>query len=120
MQSAQASRHLDDQVREVDLRAVAGKTWEQLAESSTNHSATTLIKQPGIRAVLLTLEKEALIPEHSSEYACTVQVLTGEIELKLEGRVSTLRKGELLAIAAGVPHDLKGMVRSEVLLTLGG
>ncbi len=120
MQTALTSRHLDDQVRQVDLRVTAHDTWKQLSESSTHYTASTLIKQPGIRVVLLTLDAGALVPEHDSEFAATVQVLTGHVELKLAGEIWQLRPGRLLAIAAGVAHDLKAMVRSEVLLTLGG
>lgn len=55
MEAVDQSRHLADEVRELDLPSAAALTWRQLEHIASPYSARTLVKRPGVRVVLLTL-----------------------------------------------------------------
>lgn len=112
------SRHLDDAVREIDLPSVAVRTWRQLETATTDYSAHTLLKQPGLRVVLITLAKGARIPEHRASGAITVQVLAGKIHFRVGAEALTMGRGRLVGVAGGLLHDLFAEDDSEVLLTI--
>lgn len=98
------SRHLADPVREVDLPLALARAWDGSRSAATGVSSTTLIKQPGLRV----------------QADISVQVLSGRIRFRVGERVFVLGRGRLLAVAAGLMHDLSALEPSEVLLTLGG
>lgn len=120
MEPTVPSRHLQDEVREVDVTAAANGTWKQLQEATTPYSARTLVKQQGIRVVLITMKKGARIPQHRAEGDITVHVLTGKISFCVGAEERLLGPGKLLAVARELRHDLQAVEDSEVLLTLGG
>ena len=120
METEIQSRHLGDQVREVDLPAVAAQTWQQLEQTTTAYTSRTLLKQPGIRVVLLTMAQGARIPAHRADVDITVLILSGKIHFGVGDEVLELGRGRLLAVARGLPHALVADEDSEVLLTLGG
>ncbi len=114
------SRHLGDQVREVDLSDAAAETWQQLEKTTTAYSSRTLLKQPGIRVVFLSMAQGAQIPTHRAEVDITVQILSGKIRFGVGDEERMLGRGRLLTVARGLTHALVAEEDSEVLLTLGG
>ncbi len=120
MNAETQSRNLDNQVREVDLTTASKETAQQLDAATTLHSARTLVKQPGIRVVLISLAKGGHIPEHRAEVDITLQVLSGKVRFDVGQASRVLDQGRLLALARGLTHGLTALEDSEVLLTLGG
>lgn len=80
--------------------------------------AITLAKQDSQRVVLLALRAGARVDEHLAAGALTVQVLEGRVQLTAGGERRTLSGGELLAVEAGLPHDVEAVDESVLLLTL--
>ena len=80
--------------------------------------AITLTKEGGQCVVLIALEAGASMDEHLVVGALTVQLLEGRIRLDAGGDTWTLAPGELLALEAGLPHDVHAFEASAFLLTL--
>ena len=58
------------------------------------------------------------LSEHSAPYDALVQVLDGETELKIGGKVVPARKGQLVVMPANVPHAVKAVRKFKMLLTM--
>lgn len=110
-------RHLDEQVRQLDLAAHAA---ELLREARGGHTARTLARQGPLRVVLIALAKGARIPEHRAAAPITVQALFGKVRFTVADRTAVLSAGRALVVAGGLVHDLEAEEDSAVLLTLGG
>ena len=54
----------------------------------------------------MEFEKDAFLPEHSHEAQWGV-ILGGRIDLTIEGKTHTFRKGDSYFIPAGVPHSAR-------------
>lgn len=77
-----------------------------------------LIKTESLRVVFRAMREGSTVPTHKANGAITVQVLDGHIEFTADTQTTALRKGELLALRRGVPHSLKAMKRSAILITV--
>lgn len=91
---------------------------EEALYTVTGHSATTLVKGTGLRVVLQTLDVGAVLKEHTAPGPITVHVIEGEIRFETEGDVFYLKPGDLLALPAGVPHQVEAVKESTFLLTI--
>lgn len=100
------SRHLEDAVRKVDLR------------DAPPHPASTLVKQPGLRVVLLRLSEGAQIAEHHVDHEFTLLVLRGRLRVQVAGANHELAERQLLAVARDLPHAVTALEDSEALLTV--
>jgi len=64
------------------------------------------------------LSEGSALPTHTADGPITVQVLDGHIEFTAGGQATPLRKGELLALRSGVPHSLRSLKQSAILITV--
>lgn len=118
MEHVEGSRHLEDQVRELDLRRGVEDTWALLAKNGSGHVSTTLVKQAALRVVLIVMKAGASIPGHRANAEITVQVLRGQVRFRIGEDERQLEPGTLLAVSRGLEHDLVATTDSDVLLTL--
>jgi quercetin dioxygenase-like cupin family protein len=58
------------------------------------------------------------VAPHTTSGELTVQCLEGKVEFSAEGKTQELSAGRLLFLAAGVPHSMKAVEDSSVLLTI--
>ena len=65
-----------------------------------------LVQGPEQQMIFMSFKSDLEIPEHSHEAQWGV-VLEGEIELTIEGKSKTLRKGDTYFIPKNVPHGAK-------------
>lgn len=119
MEHLDHSRGLAEPVREVRLEDAVASARTQL-QPAPGYTSMTLIKQEGIRVVLIALRDGAHIPPHRARADLTVQVLRGRVRFSVGETPHLLGPGSLLAVAGGLEHDLRALEDVEVLLTLGG
>ena len=118
VETANESRHLEDQVREVSVTEATQKAWTRLSETSVGHTAVTLLKQPLIRAVLMVMRAGSKIPEHTANGDLTLQVLKGKIRFRVNQKALSLAHGQLLTVGGNLPHDLEADEDAELILTI--
>ena len=111
-------RSLDGAWQSFDLpvmlkRIKAEDTWR-----SSSRNAMTLIKGRGQRIVLIALHSKTEIPMHRADGQLSLQVIQGSLRVRTDAQVVTLKKGELLALHAEIPHAIEAMRESAFLLTL--
>jgi quercetin dioxygenase-like cupin family protein len=81
-------------------------------------TSVALAKTEHMELIRLVLPKERPMPEHKVDGEMTLQCLEGEIAIDAQGRSVTLRPGEMLFLAGGVPHSVRALEDAVALLTI--
>jgi quercetin dioxygenase-like cupin family protein len=89
-----------------------------LGSSLAGSKTSALVKSSTLEVIRLVVPAGKDIPEHKAPGEITVQCLEGEVDFTAEGKTQRLKPGQLLYLAAGVPHSLHGVQDSSVLLTI--
>jgi quercetin dioxygenase-like cupin family protein len=77
-----------------------------------------LLKTDSLRVIFRSFNEGASLPTHKAPGPITVQVLEGHIEFTAGTQTTPLRKGEVLALESGVPHSVKALSSSAILITV--
>lgn len=85
-----------------------------LAKSVTG----TLVKTSGLEVIRLVVPAGKDIPEHKAPGEITVQCLEGAVDFTAAGQTQRLAAGDMLYLASGVPHSLRGVQDASVLVTI--
>lgn len=107
-------------VIKVEIRRQLAAIRAGHAYQGADHAAETVVKEPGLRVVLIALKDGGRLREHRAHSSLTVQALEGLVHFTAADRTVDLTPGRLLAVGAGVPHQLEAVGESAVLLTMGG
>lgn len=102
-----------------DLKSVAQELRGEEQYAREGQSARTLVRTADLRLVVIALRAGKTISEHHANVTATVQTLSGAVRLQLPDRAAEVREGQILAIGAGLPHDVHAETDSTFLLTLG-
>lgn len=95
----------------IDLNAL-------LADASALPRSTTLVRENGLRCILLHLKPGENIPEHQARGPISVHCLGGEVQFSAGEERTDLRAGLLITLKAGLPHALTAREDSLLLVTL--
>jgi quercetin dioxygenase-like cupin family protein len=87
---------------------------------TSGRNAITLVKEPGLRVVLMLLGKGTKVPEHQAAGPLTVHVLSGSVTFRAGARVESLGSGELIVLESTVAPGVEALEESPCLLTLAG
>ena len=91
-----------------------GPLGNALAGSKT----IALVSTASLKVIRLVVPAGKDIPEHAAPGDITVQCLEGAVDFAAGGRTQRLAAGELLYLAAGTPHALRGVEDASVLVTI--
>ncbi len=117
---ARPAARLSQPVIDVDLNRHLAEIRAGDAYRAADHAAQTLVKEPGLRLVLIALKDGGRMREHRSHTSITVQVVEGMLRFTVKAQTIELVPGRILAVDADVPHNLEAVGESAVLLTMGG
>ena len=81
-------------------------------------NARTLIKEGPLRVTLIMVRAGGRIATHRADGPITVHVLRGDIQLRVGGREHRLAAGDLLAVNAGLEHEVGSDGGGTFLLTI--
>lgn len=103
-----------------DLAEEIAKLKQEPAWATHPRNAATLLKDAGMRVLLVVIHEGAAIEPHKAEGPISVHLLTGAIRMTAGGEKVALRPGQILTLEAGLEHDVKADEESAFLLTMGG
>ena len=78
----------------------------------------TLLRTLNSRVVLFGFAEGQELTEHTSTQHALIQILSGECEFSLAGRLHQLKTGDLLYMPPNLPHAVKATSQFSMLLTL--
>lgn len=104
--------------KQVDMR---GKVYElrglvEYQEGSVV-SRTIVDKDVGTVTLFAFDEGEGL-SEHTAPYDALVVDLEGEVEIRIAGKRSLLKEGDMMIMPANKPHALKALTRFKMMLVM--
>ena len=77
-----------------------------------------IVKGEGGNVTLFSFDKGQGLSEHSAPYDALVQVIDGEVEIRIDDNPYQLKKGDSIILPANVPHALHGVESFKMILTM--
>jgi quercetin dioxygenase-like cupin family protein len=102
-----------------DLQTELEQVRQQPSYRNGDPGGRTLVKQPGLRIVLMALRAGGRLQEHHASGPISVQTIEGRLRLSLPDESVELTAGQLLALESGIRHDVEAIEDSVFLLTIG-
>jgi quercetin dioxygenase-like cupin family protein len=78
----------------------------------------TIIEKKTGTVTLFAFDQGQGLSEHTAPFDALVQVIDGEIEIKISGKSYNLKQGEIIIMPANEPHALSPVKRFKMLLTM--
>ncbi|OGP54163.1 MAG: cupin [Deltaproteobacteria bacterium RBG_13_52_11] len=78
----------------------------------------TIIEKKTGTITLFAFDQGQGLSEHTAPFDALVQVLDGEVEIKISGKPFHVKQGEMIIMPAHEPHALKAVKRFKMLLTM--
>ena len=115
---ARADRPAATPVSQFQIDEAVARLKQEPSWLSGTRNAITLIKQGPLRVVLIVLRSGISLEEPHAVGPLTVQVLSGVLRVRTLGRAVDIRRGTLLALEAGLRHEVEALEESALLLSL--
>lgn len=103
-----------------NLAALLADMKQEPTWRTSRRNAVTLLKQPGLRVVLVALQADSEIAAHQTNSAVSIQLLEGRVAVRVGDDEHVLSAGQLLTLKPGLEHALHASAESAFLLTVAG
>ena len=77
-----------------------------------------ILKKPNGNITLFAFDKDETLTEHTSPYEAVVYVVDGEMEITIGGKPYDINVGEIMVMPPNIPHSLKAIIKSKMLLIM--
>jgi len=114
----EGDRVLDALLVEMDLNNFIVKIKDEITWTTTDHNSITIFKSDDTTIVLIGMHKNAKLKKHTVYGYIQVQVLEGEINFCTEQQTVSIKKGQMIALKADIPHSILALDESFFLLTV--
>lgn len=91
---------------------------ESIVYNDTKPAINVLLETESSKEIRIIFKKGQQIKEHKTPFPIVVEVFNGAIDFGVNGIKNHLIIGNLLALEAGIPHDLTALEDSIVRLSL--
>lgn len=105
-------------VHQLDVEATADKLVERLP--GHGRQTESLARESGVSVIMMAMEADDEMKEHSADGVVLVQLLRGHASLSARGQKLELRPGQMILFQPGVRHDVHAEEQSVILLTVTG
>jgi len=78
----------------------------------------TIIEKTAGTVTVFAFDMGQGLSEHTAPFDALVQILDGEVEIRISGEPFHLKTGEIVIMPAHEPHALKSVSRFKMLLTM--
>jgi quercetin dioxygenase-like cupin family protein len=76
----------------------------------------TIINKDNGTVTIFAFDKDQTLSEHVAPFDALLQVLDGEVEVKISGKKHHLKTGEIIIMPANEPHAVKAINKFKMLL----
>jgi quercetin dioxygenase-like cupin family protein len=77
-----------------------------------------ILKKPTGTVTVFAFDEGQGLSEHTAPFDALVQVLEGEVEIAIAGKLHRVQGGEIILMPARQPHALKALQRYKMILTM--
>lgn len=78
----------------------------------------TLLNRPTGTITLFAFDEGQGLSEHTAPFDAVVEVLDGEADITISGKLFHLKSGEMIVMPAGEPHALQAVKPFKMLLVM--
>jgi len=78
----------------------------------------TLINKKAGTVTLFAFDQGEALSDHAAPFDALVQVVEGEVEIRISGKPHHLKKGEMIIMPANEPHGLSASSKFKMLLIM--
>ncbi len=114
----EGDRILDASFVEMDLNNFIVQIKKEITWATTDHNSITIFKSDNTTVVLIGMHQNAELKRHKAYGNIHVQVLEGKINFSIEQQTVSLKKGQMIALKADIPHSVQALDESFFLLTV--
>lgn len=101
-----------------DLKDSLATLRSEAHESQDGHRQITLFHRAPVAHVLFAFESGGKLDKHSANGLVTIHVLEGHLTVHADGEENSLKAGHVLFLNPKVPHDVRAIEASAMLLTV--
>ncbi|MEG8946478.1 cupin domain-containing protein [Rosettibacter firmus] len=94
------------------------KLIEAIAFQEGSIVSKQIIKNQCGNLTLFAFDKDESLSEHTSPYNAFVYLIEGEMEIKIGDEIYNITTGEMIVMPANIPHGLKALQKSKMLLVM--
>ena len=95
---------------------------EKLSDSISYQNGSVvskqIIKKTNGNITLFAFDQEESLTEHTSPFEAVVYLVEGEMEVKIDGKPYIVKAGEFIVMPPNLPHGLKAISKTKMLLTM--
>jgi len=92
--------------------------FQNLKSDESKPVITVLMESDFTKEIRIVFKEGQSMDEHRAPFPIVVEIVEGQIDFGVDGSVHNLQRGDLIALGAKIPHDLKAKQDSIVRLTL--
>jgi quercetin dioxygenase-like cupin family protein len=78
----------------------------------------TLVDKEAGSVTLFAFDEGQGLSEHTAPYDALVQILEGEVDVIISGKLIQVKQGEITIMPANEPHALTAVTRFKMILTM--
>lgn len=94
------------------------KLEEMIDYSKGGVISKQILKNAAGNITLFSFDEGQGLTEHTAPFDAMVQVLEGEVEIRIGGKPNLLKQGETIIMPANIPHALQAVKAFKMLLTM--
>jgi quercetin dioxygenase-like cupin family protein len=91
---------------------------ENLIFNDNKPAIKILFETDFTKEIRIVMKTGVEMKKHQTSFPIVVEIVDGKIDFGVNEKILHLKKGDLVALNGGVPHDLKAIEDSIVRLTL--
>ena len=80
--------------------------------------SSEIIKKDAGTVTVFAFDKGQGLSEHTAPFDALVNIIDGQAEFTISGKLFTVKKGEMIVMPANKPHSIKAVEKFKMLLVM--
>ena len=99
-------------------KIIQDKLFDSVSYQSGSIVSKQIIKKSNGNITLFAFDQDETLTEHTSPFEAIVYLAEGEMEIKIGRKPYIVKAGEFIIMPPNIPHGLKAISKTKMLLTM--